>query len=506
VTDQVRRADEARSNGAGAAMADALARSDLLPGIGAAGFLAIRDELMGVHLQPGDQLVGRGEVADHLFVVREGQMEVILETAQGTQQLALLQEGVVIGEIGLLAGDRRSATVRAVTECELTAVSAEGVRRLLADHPRHAEDLARQATERLRRTQLIEHFTNLIGVIDKDVLDTIEQVMEWITVPAGTCLFSEGDDGDAAYLVATGRLRVFRRNDAGVDVETGEVGQAELVGEMSLIDGEPRGASAYAVRDCQLMRFSRAAYEELLHTHPRVGLDIAQMALRRTRSDGKPNVSRDRHLSFVLVPASPSVDVRAFADRLATAFGEGAAQVSSATLDRDLGREGIAQIDDDDVGALRLAYRMEELEQLHRFLILEIDAAWTPWSRRALRWADHVLLVADAGDDPRPGPLERELWSMATRQHRPQISLALVHPPATHLPSGTAAWLETRPVASHHHLRHGDDAQMARLARLLSGSGTSLVLGGGGARGFAHIGVLSVMEELGAPIDMVGRV
>lgn len=498
-------AGEEGSPGRGAsALAEALAHSELLRGTTALEFELIHDEIQAVHLEPGEELIAKGDVAEHLYVVVDGQLEVILDTGNGTQQLSLLRAGAVVGEIGLLAGDTRSATVRAVSATDLVAVSAEGVRRLLAENPAHGEELARRASQRLRRTQLIEHFTSLVGVIDTELLAAVEEFMEWVSVPAGTQLFAEGDDGDAAYLVATGRLRAFRRShQTGAEVEIGEIGRAELVGEMALLDGGPRSASVYAVRDTQLIRFSRAAYDELLHRYPRIGLQIAQIALHRTRSPAGVR-DRQRRLSFALVAASPKVDVHAFAEQLAEALGQSARVITGRDIDADLGREGIADIADDDVGYLRLAYRLEELEQRHRYLVYVVDRTWTPWSRRALRWSDHVLLVADAADDPAPGPLEHELWSAVTRQHHPAVSLALLHPADTRLPRGTMAWLEHRAVASHHHVRRGRPDHMARLARLLAGTGTSLVLGGGGARGFAHLGVLDVLEEAGVPIDMIG--
>jgi NTE family protein/lysophospholipid hydrolase len=59
-------------------------------------------------------------------------------------------------------------------------------------------------------------------------------------------------------------------------------------------------------------------------------------------------------------------------------------------------------------------------------------------------------------------------------------------------------------VADHHHLRDGQPADVARLARMITGTGCGLVLGGGGPRGFAHLGVMRAMEEAGVPIDVVG--
>ena len=482
-----------------------VAASHLLPGLTPADFESVRSELRPVHLKAGELLFERGDESADVFVVVDGVLDASIQTITGVQQLSLLRAGDVIGEIGFLVGDVRAASVRAISDTDLVALTTEGFRHVLGEHPLAAEELAKRATERLRQTQLIEYFSTIFGVIDLEVLTGLQDLMTWMSIPAGTRLFSQGDEGDAAYLVATGRLRVLRTSDLGVEVEIGEVGRGELIGEMSLVDGEPRTSSVDAVRDTQLVRFTRSTYEELLNRYPRVGLEVAKMALRRARGAAHvvPRAQHDRR-SFALVPSSPGVDMDAFAARLAEALGGEARIVTSAQIDDELRREGISQIDDDDVGALRLAYRLEELEQRHRYLIYRIDDSWTPWSRRALRWSDHVVLVADARQDPEPGPIERELWTLVTRQYHSRVSLALLHPAATVLPTGTREWLAPRAVASHHHLRQGDATHLQRLARLLSGQGTSLVLGGGGARGFAHLGVLQVLEELGTPIDMIG--
>ena len=135
-----------------------------------------------------------------------------------------------------------------------------------------------------------------------------------------------------------------------------------------------------------------------------------------------------RQLSIVVVPISAGVDAHAFAEELTAALGPGARPVGSDGVDDELGRAGIAQIDDDDVGALRLAYHLEGLEERNHHLVYEIDEGWTAWSRRALRWADHILLVGDAERDPQPEPLEEELWRLVADHHHPKVSLALLHP------------------------------------------------------------------------------
>jgi NTE family protein/lysophospholipid hydrolase len=476
--------------------------SDLARALGADALTALSSEVRTFELDAGAVLVHQGDTADELYLLLSGSLEVAIDGAGGEQTLTRLGAGATVGEIALLAGDRRSATVRACEPCTLAAISEAGFQRLLVEHPVEAESLARRASERLRETQLVGQLNQLFGHLDTEVLATIKDLIEWVPVRAGTRLFEEGDPGDAAYLVVTGRLRAFRRDEHGNEVEVGEVGRAEMAGEMALLEDTPRSATVYAVRDSQLVRFSRAAFTAMVTRYPLAGLVVAQTVLRRTSGE---RVSRPQHLSVAVVHGEGDVDVRDFARRLVDAFGDGARYVSSETIDAELGRAGISQLSDDDVGSVRLAYWLEEQQERHRFIVYGVDDTWSTWGRRALRWSDHVLVVADSTADHRPAPFESEMWHLVEQQKHPKVSLALVHPEDTTLPAGTARWLDARPeLSSHHHLRRGDPVTMQRLARLLSGRATSVVLGGGGARGFAHLGVLVVLEEVGVPVDMIG--
>jgi lysophospholipid hydrolase len=88
--------------------------------------------------------------------------------------------------------------------------------------------------------------------------------------------------------------------------------------------------------------------------------------------------------------------------------------------------------------------------------------------------------------------------------------LVLLHDSRDKLPSGTRAWLRKRRVAWHHHVRGGEgapgllDREFDRIARHLCGRSRGLVLGGGGSRGLAHLGVLEVLERRGIDIDVIG--
>jgi lysophospholipid hydrolase len=143
----------------------------------------------------------------------------------------------------------------------------------------------------------------------------------------------------------------------------------------------------------------------------------------------------------------------------------------------------------------------------HSCLVLESDAAPSPWSERCIRQADHVLLVADASSSPEMDEIEKELLEVLPYRRSLRISLVLIHENGD--PSGTARWLDARQLERHFHIRPGEDRpgedqSVERLARTITGRAVGLTLGGGFARGLAHIGVFRALEEMGIAVDAVG--
>jgi len=137
-----------------------------------------------------------------------------------------------------------------------------------------------------------------------------------------------------------------------------------------------------------------------------------------------------------------------------------------------------------------------------RVVLAAGEPGWTDWNALLLRHAAEVLLVGDANGDPAPGPTDAAVFAPRERGG-PRVTLVLRHA-AGRAPSGTARWLDPRPALQHLHVRTGDEADMERVARWVTDTSVGLVLGGGGARGWAHIGAVRACEELGVPIDFVG--
>jgi len=151
---------------------------------------------------------------------------------------------------------------------------------------------------------------------------------------------------------------------------------------------------------------------------------------------------------------------------------------------------------------------LARLEEKWPFVLYVAETADPIWRRLCLRQADALVLVAraDALQDgqPAPAPWSEVVLKKAAPMPKPE-HLVLLHP-ATVRPGAARSWQEMRPSAQVHHVRGGPDRprDLARVARLIQGRGRALVLSGGGARGFAHLGVLRALEEAKIEIDAVG--
>jgi len=189
-----------------------------------------------------------------------------------------------------------------------------------------------------------------------------------------------------------------------------EAGRGRAVGELALLTGETRAATVTAVRDSDLLRLSRGAFDRLLDRHPRAMLQIARAAAWRLRQ----GAARARRASaspstFALVPAGPGAPHAVLAQRFAAALGQPGTVLclGSGDVDRMLGRAGIAQTAHDDAIHESIVAWLSEQEREHRYLVLVADGGDTEWTQRCVRHADRVLIVGRAGDDPARGALEQ---------------------------------------------------------------------------------------------------
>ena len=337
-----------------------------------------------------------------------------------------------------------------------------------------------------------------LGPQSKDQLSAFASRLHRMEVPSGTLLYRQGDPSDCMHFIITGRMEVWVRDRDGNSRLVTHLSSGDCVGELSLLTDDARAADVVVIRDAVLARLDRREFEAMLVAYPDAGLNIARFALRTLRRGTTEFVPRIGNIA--LVPLAADVPIAEFGRRLELSllrFG------STVYLDSKLaGTQRPASAAAAGNGDDRFFDRLlDRSEQARRFVICEADADPSEWTRRCVAHADRVLFIAHAAH---PLDLTAVEHALNTLSPGPQKELVLLHSNRTAAPAGTAVWLAQRNGYRHSHVSWEGSRDFHRLARLLSGNAVTLVLGGGGARGLAHIGAIRAMREAGVPIDAVG--
>jgi NTE family protein len=364
----------------------------------------------------------------------------------------------------------------------------------------------RQLLTRHQRDLLLNSLKFVFGEFDQAMLEHLMPRLEWVELSGGEDLFAQGDEACDLYFVLSGRLRAHALGADGQVRQLGEIMRGETVGEMAVIANEPRSASITAIRDSVLVRLTRAVFEDVLRAYPHVAMNITRLVIDRLKRAGRAGAPSQRPVNVCIAPITRGVFAEDFAGQLVALlkrYGK-AALVSSALVNEDNDLT-VAQATKQTRERYHILTEwLDEMESRHEFLVFLADPYGSEWTKRCVRHADTVLLLADATQEPAVHPIEVEALGSINDVAGARQHLVLLHPNEARLPRHTAAWLARRPVHGHFHLRrhHGED--MARLVRILTGRAVGLVFSGGGARGFAHLGVYKAMAEAGIPVDFVG--
>ncbi len=338
------------------------------------------------------------------------------------------------------------------------------------------------------RVSLASYLGDNFPGIDQETLQDVQNNVQWIELRAGEVLMEQGAPGDAAYLTISGRLRVYVKTDDKAPRMVRELGRGEITGEISLYTDATRSATVVAIRRTVVVRLDKQHFTELVARNPKVSMALTKKIIERlqTQHDRRP---LPPPVTVTLLPITEGVEAAALAQRLMHAlepFGR-VCRVDSTTM-----ASGVA------------SEVLEDLEAEHDFVLMVADIEASEWTELCISQSDEVLLLADATQPAAIHPVEQAC--LVDPPHRSEVAetLVLLHPGSTQSPLGMRQWVERRSVTGHVNLRAERDGDIARLARLLSRNAVGLVLAGGGARGFAHLGVWKALDDLGIEIDCVG--
>lgn len=303
----------------------------------------------------------------------------------------------------------------------------------------------------------------LFAGLDQVQLEELWERAEHVELEAGSFLFRAGDPSDCLYLLRQGRVQVLDH-----DSVVAELGRGEVVGELGLLIDAPRSLSVRALRDSTLIRLTRSEFAKFANAGV-LGTLVQALALRLHDASRVSKVNRGKsEVVVAVVGANAGARAAMVAYGLCAALSGWLHAISPGRVDRD---------------------GLERAELAADRVVLHATSDDGEWLEFCLRVADRIVLVAN---DPAPPAKLAPRFAGA--------DLVLAGRPASR--EHRRAWeMSVAPRSVHVIGSDGAAADLRALAMQIAGRSVGLVLGGGGARAFAHLGVLEELESAGVVVD-----
>lgn len=240
-------------------------------------FIALFERCPLRRFPEGARIIEQGSKGDAFYVICAGRVRIVRQRGDEQQELAVLSEGAFFGEMALLSGSPRSASVvGAAEETQVLEISAP----VLADLSRRYPQVAK-ALRRFCRQRLLSDVVNTSALFQpfgrKDRRHLVERFLAR-EVRRGDVIIHEGNPVDGLYVVLSGEVAVSKGGQPLAKLREGE-----LFGEMSLLQKAPATATVTAARNTSLLRLPREDFDTLILTHPQILALVSDLSETRQR-------------------------------------------------------------------------------------------------------------------------------------------------------------------------------------------------------------------------------
>ena len=221
----------------------------------------------------GDAVFEKNTIGSSLFGIAEGSVRVEIDP-KDPKKFVPIGKGSITGEVGLISGRRRGATVRAAEPTICVEIPRTAALKLMAQVPQARETVNRITTER----QILQIFKSGLSPSDLEEVLAGAEVME---VKPGQAIIKEGDLSEDLFVIRSGSM-VVEKQVAGREVFLSYVPAGSYSGEMAMIDGGPRSATVKAAIRSQVVRLPAEPFRRLLARKPELDSRMrSDMAGRR---------------------------------------------------------------------------------------------------------------------------------------------------------------------------------------------------------------------------------
>ncbi|MBS2028010.1 MAG: cyclic nucleotide-binding domain-containing protein [Deltaproteobacteria bacterium] len=266
--------------------APVLPRVPLFSELSTTAFISVLEGLELRHVDPREVIVTEGEKDRTMYAVVQGRVRVLRGDASERKAVAEMDEGTFFGEMAMMTGAPRVATVEAVGKVVLMVFPPERIAAIVKEHPSVA-----RALDKFYRDRLLQNLTRqspLFSPLSDAQQDALAASFRPRTFTRGETILEQGKPPDGFYVILRGRCRVS--DHAGGSYP--DLNEGDVFGEISLVTGKPVTASVRAATACTVLRLPAAAFTAQVLGHPQVGAAVRRLGAERlARKAGQVRVT-----------------------------------------------------------------------------------------------------------------------------------------------------------------------------------------------------------------------
>jgi CRP-like cAMP-binding protein len=240
------------------------------------GVLQVRD------LPIESTVIAQGDEGREAFVVVRGALRAERRAGDddaAREVLALLGPGAIFGEMALVSDSPRAASVVALEAVQLLVASREDLERLAGTEPAIGAELSSFCRNRMMMN-LVRH-SAILNAVAPAQRDDLMARFRTKTIEPGESLVTEGDETEGLFLIASGHVRVTKKDADGDTLVLADLGPGDVVGEISLVLRRPASATVVASHRTVVLHLEQKQFQEAIKEHPTLLGELYELATKR---------------------------------------------------------------------------------------------------------------------------------------------------------------------------------------------------------------------------------
>jgi cAMP-dependent protein kinase regulator len=213
------------------------------------------DAMFEMNFTDGQVIIRQGDAPDNFYIMTEGDVDILKKKGDTNIKVAVLHPGACFGELALISGSVRSATVVAVGAVKCWAIDQTTYLGLLKE---------RHAAKRQRYKELLKGVPALQVLPDSEIL-LVADALQAVSPEAGQEIVKQGEPGDEFFIILEGECRVLKQEEGETERrEVAVLTTGKFFGEVALLRDVPRSATVVAGAGCKLIKLDRSNFHRLL--------------------------------------------------------------------------------------------------------------------------------------------------------------------------------------------------------------------------------------------------